>query len=154
MKPQGGAGARGVRSTCYVTEFPFSTGNRGVGVSFLSLSLFPSPTRPLARPPPCLPSQHSLYIKPQPWKTRAEPSQPRAVGTGGRGGGEKRCWERASKEVTSGCGLRLRLGTYVYVQTTGLCRLCLLGLIESVVSSCSADIANVSAFRRDAKSDL
>lgn len=121
------AGAGGVRSTCYVTEFPFFDRHQGGwGVSFLSLSLSPSPASPRLA---CLLALHSLYIKP--WKTRAEPSQPRAVGTG-REGRRERCWERASKEVTSGCGLRLRLDTYVYAQTTGLRRLRLSGPIESV----------------------
>lgn len=75
-----------------------------------------------------LPSLCSPYIKPQPWKTRAELSQPWAVGTDGRGRG--RCKEWTSKEVTSGCGRRLRLCTHVYIHKTPFHRLCLLGLIQ------------------------
>lgn len=128
MKTQGGAGAGCVRSTCYVTEFPFSTGTRGGGGFFpVSVSV------PLPRPPACLPAFATLCtLSLSLGKPGQSPRSHELWERVGGGRGEERCWEGASKEVTSGCGLRLRLGTYVYVQTTGLRRLCLLGLIESV----------------------
>lgn len=69
------------------------------GFPFLSLPLRPSPYL------------HSVYIKPQPWKSRTVPCSNELWERTGGGG---RCYQWMSKEVTSGSRLGLWLCMYTY----------------------------------------